>query len=125
MTIALWCVLIAAILPLVLVGISRAGQRYDNRDPRGASQALEGSRKRAHSAHLNAFEAFPFFAAAVIVAEMKGAPRGALDGLAVAFIIVRIVHAGAYLGDQAPLRSAIWTVGFLLTIGIFILPLWR
>ena len=35
MPIALWCVLVAAVLPIVCVGIAKAkGPRYDNRNPR-------------------------------------------------------------------------------------------
>ena len=69
MTIALWCVLVAGILPYVATSIAKAGaERYDNRDPRAWLDRQEGFRRRADNAQRNSFEAFPFFAAAVIVA---------------------------------------------------------
>jgi uncharacterized MAPEG superfamily protein len=125
MTVALWCVLVAALMPLIFTGIAKTGGGFDNRAPREEADTLGGYRKRAYAAHLNAFEAFPFFAAAVIVAEMRGAPRGLVDGLAAAYIVARIGYFAAYLGDRPSLRSSVWGIGLLLAIAIFISPLWR
>ena len=40
---------------------------YDNRAPRAGIEQLTPRQQRAYWAHLNAFEAFPPFAAAVII----------------------------------------------------------
>jgi uncharacterized MAPEG superfamily protein len=126
MSLALWCVLLAALLPIMTVGVAKSlGGRYDNRDPRGRAAAYEGLAKRAHAAHLNGFEAFPLFAVAVLVAEMKGAPQGLVNGLAVAFVTARIGYAGCYMLDKPTLRSLLWAIGFFCAIAIFISPLWR
>jgi uncharacterized MAPEG superfamily protein len=126
MTTALWCVLFAALLPILTTGIAkRIGGRYDNNDPRSVAQNYHGAARRAYAAHQNSFEAFPLFAAAVLVAELKGGPRGVVDMLAVGFIAARIAYTACYILDQATLRSLVWTVGIGCAIAIFISPLWR
>ncbi|MGL4239576.1 MAG: MAPEG family protein [Beijerinckiaceae bacterium] len=126
MTIALWCVLLAALLPVVSAGIAKsAGGAYDNADPRGRASSYEGLAKRAHAAHLNGFEAFPLFAAAVLVAELKGGPRGMVDALAVVYISARVGYVGLYLLDKPALRSLVWAIAFFCAIAIFVSPLWR
>ena len=75
MTVALWCVLIAFLLPYLCIGIAKAGGKYrlqDNHDPRDFLDSLEGAPRRAYAAQLNSFEISPFFAAAVIVAHLAG-----------------------------------------------------
>jgi uncharacterized MAPEG superfamily protein len=126
MTIALWCVLLAAVLPVATAGLAKSiGGFGDNRDPRGRATAYDGMAKRAYAAHFNGFEAFPLFAAAVLVAELKGGPRGMVDMLAVAFIGARIVYVALYVFDRPSLRSLAWAIGFFCAIGVFISPLWR
>jgi uncharacterized MAPEG superfamily protein len=126
MTLALWCVLFAGVLPYLTVGIAKsAGGSYDNSDPRGRAASYEGIARRAHAAHLNSFESFPLFAAAVLVAEMKGGPRGMVDVLAAAFVAARCGYIACYLLDKPSLRSLLWAAGFFCAIGIFISPLWR
>jgi uncharacterized MAPEG superfamily protein len=126
MTLALWCVLVAGLLPVVTVGIAKAlGGQYDNSDPRGRAASYEGLARRAHAAHLNGFESFPLFAVAVLVAEMKGGPRGMVDGLAMAFVMARFGYVACYLMDKPSLRSLLWAVAFFSAIGIFLSPLWR
>ena len=54
-------------------------------------------RARSQGAHLNGYEAFPFFAAAVILAEMRAVPQPAVNALAVAFIVARIGYVVDFL----------------------------
>jgi uncharacterized MAPEG superfamily protein len=118
--------LIAGILPVVTVGLAKgSGGRYDNSDPRGTAASYEGLARRAYAAHQNGFEAFPLFAAAVLVAELKGGPRGMVDTLAMIFVAARLGYVGCYLLDQPTLRSLLWTLGYFCAIGVFISPLWR
>ncbi len=126
MTTALWCVLFAALLPLATTGIAKAlGGSYNNHDPRTRAQSYEGMAKRAHAAHLNSFEAFPLFAAAVLVAELKGGQNGMVDMLAVAHVGFRIAYTAAYLYDRPTVRSVLWVLALVATITIFTSPLWR
>lgn len=120
MTIAFWCVLIAGSMPLVAVGIAKWDKRYDNNAPRDWLARQDGVKKRAYAAHLNSLEAFPFFASAVIIASIAKAPGSIIDGLAVLFIIARIIYIGCYLADKATLRSLVWMVGLGATLALFI-----
>ena len=123
MTIAYWCVLIAAILPYVFTALAKYGGPggYSNHHPRDSLHAMTGWRKRAHGAQLNAFEAFAPFAAAVIIAQITGADQLRVDQLAIAFIAFRVLHGVFYIADRPAIRSAIWTLGFLCVLGIFAL----
>lgn len=85
MTIALWCVLAAILLPYVCFGIAvnrsrEDGKRVrDNRNPRDFPNRIEGLPKRAWGAQLNSFESLPGFAAAVIIAPLVHAPQIRID----------------------------------------------
>jgi uncharacterized MAPEG superfamily protein len=126
MTIAIWCLLVAGLLPVITVGYAKAkGGSYDNSLPRERATSYEGAAKRAYAAHQNSFEAFPFFAAAVLVAEMQGAPRGLLDGLAIAFILFRLGYIWSYITDRATIRSVMFTGAFFSAIGLFLSVLAR
>lgn len=122
MTLAYWCVLIAALMPLVWVGIAKFSlPRYDNDNPRLSLATAEGRAQRAHWAEINALEAFPPFAAGVIIAHLTGgAEQFTIDLLAGLFIAARIVHGAAYISDQGPVRSFAWLAGMLCIIGLFV-----
>ena len=120
MTIAFWCILVAGLLPYA--AFSFAAAKLDPKMPRLAARNLEGLSARAYAAHLNHFEAFPFFAAAVIAAHLAEGPSATVNWLALAFIAVRIGHTAAYLADSQPARSACFTLGLILTIVIFVHP---
>ena len=122
MTFAYWCLPIAMFLPLVWVGYAKmtGGDGYDNSKPREWLQDREGRAKRANWAQQNSYEAFPPFAAAIIVAHLTGTPQMIIDLIAGAFIIVRIAHGCFYIADISTLRSVAWLSGFLLTIALFV-----
>lgn len=121
MTIAYWCVLVAAVLPWIAIGIAKAGgERYNNRSPRAWLDKQQGFRARAAAAQANSFEAFPFFAAAVIVAHLTQAPQARIDLLAAAFVVVRIVYLVCYLADWHWARSLVWFAGLIACIAIFV-----
>jgi uncharacterized MAPEG superfamily protein len=120
MTVAIWCVLVAALLPYAPFAL--VSRQLEQGAPRIAALKLEGVAARAHAAHLNAFEAFPFFAAAVIVSQIVEGASATVGWLALAFLVARVGHIGFYLADRAPLRSACFTVGLLLAVAIFIHP---
>ncbi len=122
MTIALWCVFIAGLLPYAAVGVAKIGGKgYDNANPRAWMARTEGFRARANAAHLNAFEAFPFFAAAVLVAHMLHAPQSKIDMLAMIFIAARIAYTALYLADRPTLRSLFWGAGMACVISLFVI----
>ena len=120
MSIAFWCVLIAAGLPYVWVVVAKAGPSYDNHAPRAQLAAATGYRQRANWAQLNAFEAFAPFAAGVIIAQVAGAPSAWVNGLAIAFVAFRLAHGVFYLLDWASLRSLVWAGGMACVVGLFL-----
>jgi uncharacterized MAPEG superfamily protein len=119
---AFYCVLLAGIMPVLIVGIAKwYAPHFDNHHPRDwASTDLTGYRKRAYAAHLNAYEAFPFFAAAVLTAFVLKADPFTTNALALTFIIARIAYAVFYISNQATLRSVAWLVGWAACIALFI-----
>lgn len=120
MHLAYWCVLLAGIMPAATVAIAKWGRRdFDNSEPRRWLEKQEGVRRRADAAHRNHFEAFPFFAAGVLVAQQLHAPQDAINMLAIAFIASRIMYTLLYLTDRATLRSLTWLIGYLSVIALF------
>ncbi len=120
MTLAYWMVLACAMLPYLTVAVAKYRPDYDNAAPRAQLEQGTGVRQRAYWAHLNGFEAFPPFAAAVIIAHLAGAAQSTVDLLAVAFVVLRVVYVGLYLADLPAARSLVWTAGLAAVIGLFV-----
>jgi uncharacterized MAPEG superfamily protein len=128
MSVPFICVFLAFLLNLASKGpvafaMARRPGGYDNRTPRDQQAALEGWGRRAVAAHLNGFEAFAPFAAAVLVAVISGADPTWTARLAVVFVAARVIYVPLYIADLALARSAVWTVGFAATAGLFVLPM--
>jgi uncharacterized MAPEG superfamily protein len=120
MTLAYWVIVFVIFLPLIWVGIAKANAPgYDNSKPRVWLAHLEGAAQRANWAQQNAYEAFPPFAAAVIIAHLNGAPQLTVDIIAGIFLAARIAHGILYILDKSMLRSLVWLVGFGSTIALF------
>ena len=119
MTISYECVLIAALLPYIAIASAKMRPGFSNRAPRPWLETLTGWRQRAYWAHQNSFEAFPPFAAGVIIAQLAQVPQGRIDMLAIGFVIARVAYVAAYIGDAHALRSVIWAIGMLCVLGLF------
>ncbi|MEO5670588.1 MAG: MAPEG family protein [Ramlibacter sp.] len=125
-TLAYWCVLIAALLPLACawlaksqgLGRPRKEGGYDNHDPRAWLARQKDWQARANAAQANSFEALPFFIGAVIIAHQLGAVQTRVDILAVIFVTLRIVYIAMYVAGLPTVRSAIWTLALMANIGI-------
>jgi len=120
MSISYWCILIAAALPYVWIGFAKSGAAgYNNKDPRGWIAKQDSHRVRnANGAHLNAFEAFPAFAAGVLMAQFAEVDPSRISMLAIAFIALRILHGLFYLTGTQALRSVVWLGGFACVLGL-------
>ena len=125
-TVAYWCVLIAALLPMVCAYLAKSGGfgrppqqgGFDNRDPRAWLQRQTGFQARANAAQANSFEALPFFIGAVVIAHQLGAPQTWLDLLALLFVLLRGFYILMYVADMAMVRSSVWAAGFFVNVAI-------
>ena len=125
-TLAYWCLLVAALLPLACAGIAKSGRfgvppaqgGYDNANPRVWLARQTDWRARANAAQANSFEALPLFMAAVIIAHQLGAHQGRLDILAFLFVVLRMMYIMMYIAGMAYVRSAIWALAFAVNLGI-------
>jgi uncharacterized MAPEG superfamily protein len=125
MTFAYWCVLLAALIPIVWVGAAKTGaDDFDNSQPRIFMANLKGWRQRANWAQFNAYEAFPPFAAGVIIAHLVGVNQILINTLAGIFIVARILHGIMYIRDLGYMRSLVWTAGLFCIIGLFLAAGW-
>ena len=128
-SLAYWCVLVAALLPIVCAGIAKWGLfstprrdgGYDNANPRAWLAGQTEWRARANAAQANSFEALPFFIGAVVIAHQLGAIQVRLDILALIFVLLRVLYVMMYVACIANLRSLIWTAAFAVNVGILFL----
>ncbi|MBV4489566.1 MULTISPECIES: MAPEG family protein [Pseudomonas] len=127
MTVALWCILIALVLPPLCGLIAKVSGRFglkDNHDPRAFLDTLSGLPRRAHAAQQNSYEAFPAFAAAVLVADIVGnAEQVTQDVLGVMYITSRLLYIICYLADWAVLRSLVWFAGMAMIVAFFVVSI--
>ena len=125
-TVAYWCVLAAALLPLACAWLAKApgfGKRrkdggFDNNDPRGWLARQTDWQARANAAQANSFEALPFFIGAVLIAHQVGAPQTRVDILAVLFVTLRVIYIAMYVAGLPAIRSAIWALALAANVGI-------
>jgi uncharacterized MAPEG superfamily protein len=125
-TLAYWCVLIAALLPIVCAGIAKSGMfktprrdgGFDNHNPRAWLDRQTDWRARANAAQANSFEALPFFIGAVIIAHLLGAHQARLDLLAFLFVFLRMLYIMMYVAGLPTVRSIVWTIALVVNIGI-------
>jgi len=120
MTILIWCLFIAALLPyLAKVPVAFAMNKldgYDNNHPREQQSKLTGFGARALAAHQNAFESLIIFAPAVLLAIATQHTGENIVLLAIVHIGARIAYNLLYLMNIDKLRSVVW---FVATISSF------
>jgi uncharacterized MAPEG superfamily protein len=126
--VAYWCVLIVALLPYLWTSVAKAsaGARYDNRNPRAWQARQDNPRSQwAHAAQLNGFEAFPMFAAGVLMAQAAHVGANTVATLALVILAARVAHGLAYIAGHAGLRSLVWFVGFSCTLALLVMAALR
>ena len=120
MTIAYWCILIAGLLPQMTGLYAKLAKDYDNNNPRIYLSKLEGKRARAVAAMKNGFEGLPLFIAAVIIAHLAHVTQNIIDGLAISYLIIRVIYSVVYIQGLGGLRSVVWSIGLLCIISLFV-----
>ena len=123
MSLAYWMILAAALLPygatLYFKLAGGGAKTYDNSAPRAGVESLPPARRRAYWAQLNGFEAFPPFAAAVIVAQLATVSPHWIDALAAAFVVLRVIYTLLYIHDRPTARSLVWLAAFACVVALF------
>ncbi len=128
-TVAYWCVLVAAVLPIFCAGIAKWGALgrsvrdggFDNDHPRAWLARQVDWRARANSAQANSFESLPFFIGAVIIAHQLGANQLRLDVLAFLFIVLRLMFVMTYVAGLSTARSVLWALAFAANVAILLI----
>jgi uncharacterized MAPEG superfamily protein len=119
-TIAIVCLLIAGLMPLLATAVAKWGfAHYDNHNPRQWLAQQSGARARANAAQANAFEAFPFFAIGVIVASLAQVDATRIQALSAVFVLARLAYIYCYITDKASLRSVVWGVAMACAIALY------
>lgn len=121
MTVAEGCLLFAALMPIIAVGLAKAQPGYDNANPRAFLSTLTGWRARAVALQVNCFEALPLITAGILLAQWHRVPQARIDAFALAYVLTRLAYAGAYLAGRATLRSILWTAATAIAVGLFLL----
>ena len=107
-------------LPLISTAIAKWGfQAFDNHNPREWLSQQTGFRASANAAQHNAFEAFPFFAMAVVLAMGLSLEPAILNRYCLVFVVARLLYLLAYLFDWATFRTLCWLVGYGSCIAIY------
>lgn len=120
---AYWILLAGALMPYPLVMVAKAGKAYDNTDPRNPKVLDTALKQRGHGAHANALEAFPLFAAAVLLAGVRHAPAGIVDALAWLWLVARVAYSACYLAGLGTPRSLSWVVAAGAAVAILVIAI--
>ncbi|PCH96782.1 MAG: hypothetical protein COB83_04385 [Gammaproteobacteria bacterium] len=122
MTILIWCLFIAALLPfLAKIPVAYAMNKldgYDNNHPREQQSKLTGFGARALAAHQNSFESLMIFAPAVLLAIATQHTGENIVLLAIVHVCARIAYNILYLMNIDKLRSLVWFVATLSSFAI-------
>lgn len=121
MSIAFWCILVAAILPQLAVMYAKWDKEFDNDNPREWLAKTDGAKRRAVAAMENGYEGLPLFIAAVLIAHLQGVDAQWLNILAVGYIVSRVLYTFAYIAGKGTIRSLIWVAGLACIIALFVM----
>ncbi|WJG10855.1 MAPEG family protein [Aliiglaciecola sp. LCG003] len=127
MTTILICLAIATIMPILFkaplaVAMNQQGG-YDNRHPRAQQSQLSGFGGRAKAVHENSFEALIMFTPGALAAIVTHQVGDIAQYLAITFIIARTIYAFCYWFNIHVLRSVVWLVGFICSIGLLVISI--
>jgi uncharacterized MAPEG superfamily protein len=125
MTLSLWSLLVASLLPYVWFGVANNLRKQqfgtaDNRHPRLQQAQQTEAGARASGASANAFEALTLYAPAVLVAHMLAAHSELAPKLAIAWLVLRVGHGLAYIGDKPALRTVCFALASACTIALYL-----
>jgi len=126
MTIPFWTLLVAVFLPFVWFTVEALSRRktadgLDANHPRLQEANLKGLAARAHGATCNAFEAITLYVPAVITAHLFAPDSKLAPTLALVWVAARVLHGVVYLANIPPARTALFSVGMISVLGLFLI----
>jgi uncharacterized MAPEG superfamily protein len=125
MTITLWSLLVAALLPYVWFGVATPLRKQefgelDANHPRLQEAKQSGRGARAMGAHGNAFEALAVWAPAVLAAHATNPGSALAPKLALAWMAARFFHGVVYIAGIAPVRTLLFAVGVVCSVLMYV-----
>ncbi|MEP1741615.1 MAG: MAPEG family protein [Kangiellaceae bacterium] len=122
MTILIYCLLVALLLPFIakapVAFAMNKDDGYDNKHPRAQQAQLVGFGARALAAHQNAFESLVVFAPAILLAIATNHTGHTIQYLAITHILARVAYQIFYLLNWDKLRSTVWAIGLIACFAI-------
>jgi uncharacterized MAPEG superfamily protein len=113
--------LAAGVLPICSTAIAKWGfSQFDNNNPREWLDKQTGFRARANAAQHNAFEAFPFFAVAVVLGLVLQLDAAVLDRYCLVFVAARVLYLVAYVANIAGFRTLCWLLGYASCVAVYV-----
>jgi uncharacterized MAPEG superfamily protein len=121
MTIPLWTLIAAMILPYVWFAAGAPLRKaefgsLDNNHPRLQEVKTTGRGARAIGAMSNAFEALGLWGPAVLLAHTQNPSSTVAPILAIVWVLVRVLHGVVYILDIPPVRTLLFAVGVICSI---------
>jgi uncharacterized MAPEG superfamily protein len=128
MKLALICLLITALLPIILTWAAAYFRNkdlgfVDNRNPRKQYLLLDGIGGRVVAAQQNTWEALAVYSAALLAVFITNVPATAISIACLVFIISRLLFVGFYLVNQDKLRSIAFATGYGACLYMFYLAI--
>ena len=124
MTFAYCSILLFALFNLFCAAAAKKAANMhaaENHNPREILARATGKAARLNAAQQNGYEMLPLYAAAIIIAHATGeAAQGTINFWATLFLLSRVAYIWAYAQVTATARSAIWGVGMICVIALFI-----
>lgn len=109
--------------------------RWDNRNPRTDElraslkqrlpAALYARYQRGEAAHYNSLESFPLVAAAVVLGNVAGLPKGELNDFVVLTGLLRVVYILAYVNTAQQKFTAVRSLVWFAQLGVNAAFLWK
>lgn len=128
MKLAVICLLITAVLPILLTWTAAYFRNkdlgfIDNQNPRKQYLLLDGLGGRAVAAQQNTWEALAVYSAALIAVSITNVAGEAIATACLIFMISRFLFVGFYLINQDKLRTLTFASGFGACLYMFYLAI--
>ena len=126
MPVILYSLFFVSCMPILLAWIAsffRVKQfgKFDNNYPRIQQAQLTGVGARVQGAQMNSWEALIIYATVNFIAFASGLELNSLDEVAIAFALLRVLHAVFYIANLAWFRSGVFALSMFCCLYIVFL----